>query len=110
MAYEQREGQGSLFKNDKLNDRQPDYRGSIMIGGKMYEVAAWARTSQNGRQYLSLQASEPDPNRQSRAQQGQGGGYQQPRYQQAAPQQAPAPAPSYDDMPPAGGPYEDLPF
>ena len=62
MAYEHKEGQGSLFKNDKQNDRQPDFKGTIMIGGTTYEIAAWNRTSQNGREYLSLQASLPRQN------------------------------------------------
>jgi len=59
MAYEHKEGQGSMFQNEKQNDRQPDYKGSIVIEGKTYEIAAWARTSQRGTKYLSLQASLP---------------------------------------------------
>lgn len=59
MAYEHKEGQGSLFRNEKQNDRQPDYKGTIVIAGKTYEIAAWERTSQRGTSYLSLQASEP---------------------------------------------------
>ena len=58
MAYQHKEGQGSLFKNEKQNERQPDFRGSIMIKGVTYNISAWNRTSQNGRQYLSLQAEE----------------------------------------------------
>lgn len=58
MAYQHKEGQGSLFKNEKQNERQPDLRGSIMIKGVTYNISAWNRTSQNGRQYLSLQAEE----------------------------------------------------
>ena len=58
MAYQHKEGQGSLFKNEKQNERQPDFRGSIMIKGVTYNISAWTRTSQNGRQYLSLQAEE----------------------------------------------------
>ena len=58
MAYPHKEGQGSLFKNEKQNERQPDFRGSIMIKGVTYNISAWNRTSQNGRQYLSLQAEE----------------------------------------------------
>ena len=113
MAYEHKEGQGSLFKNDKQNDRQPDFKGTIMIGGTTYEVAAWSRTSQNGREYLSLQASLP---RQTDG--AQQGGYQsKPAYQaprpqqpaQAAPEPA-APAPTYDDLPVFGEDNEDLPF
>lgn len=59
MAYEHKEGQGSLFKNDKQNDRQPDYKGTIVIGGTTYEIAAWEKTSKNGMAYMSLQASLP---------------------------------------------------
>lgn len=58
MAYQHKEGQGSLFKNEKQNERQPDFRGSIMIKGVTYNISVWNRTSQNGRQYLSLQAEE----------------------------------------------------
>lgn len=48
-----------MFLNEKQNDRQPDYRGTIMIAGKTYEIAAWKKTSRNGSEFLSLQASEP---------------------------------------------------
>ena len=57
MAYEMREGQGSLFKNEKQNDRQPDMRGSVMIEDKLYEIAAWEKVSQKGMAYMSLQVS-----------------------------------------------------
>lgn len=59
MAYEHKEGQGSLFKNEKQNDRQPDYKGTIVIGGTTYEIAAWEKTSQRGSKFLSLQAQLP---------------------------------------------------
>ena len=113
MAYEHKEGQGSLFKNDKQNDRQPDFKGTIMIGGTTYEVAAWSRTSQNGREYLSLQASLP---RQTDGVQ-QGGYQSKPAYQAPRPQQPAqaaaepaAPAPTYEDLPVFGEDNEDLPF
>lgn len=59
MAYTLKEGQGSLFKNEKQNDRQPDYKGTIVIGGTTYEIAAWERLSQRGLKYFSLQAAQP---------------------------------------------------
>ena len=59
MAYELKEGQGTLFKNEKQNDRQPDLKGTILIGGKTYEVAAWEKTSKRGDVFLSLRASLP---------------------------------------------------
>ena len=56
MAYEHKEGQGSLFRNAKQNDKQPDLKGTILIGGVTYRVAGWERTSQNGTSFISLQA------------------------------------------------------
>lgn len=44
MAYEQREGSGSLFKNDrKEQPNHPDYKGSALIGGVEYWVSAWIK-------------------------------------------------------------------
>lgn len=94
MAYELKEGQGSLFKNEKQNDRQPDFRGHIMVGGTIYDVAGWQRTSQNGKEYISLQAALPRERTDAPAQQ-----YQAP---------APAPAPSADDFKETV--VDDLPF
>ena len=111
MAYQQKEGQGSLFKNDKQSERQPDFRGTIMIKGVLYEVAAWNRTSQNGREYISLQASEPDPERAARrSQEAPRQQYAAPRYAAPVPQQPAAPAPSVEDMPIDSSFGEDLPF
>lgn len=94
MAYELKEGQGSLFKNEKQNDRQPDFRGHIMVGGTIYDVAGWQRTSQNGKEYISLQAALPRERTDAPVQQ-----YQAP---------APAPAPSADDFKETV--VDDLPF
>ena len=108
MAYEHKEGQGSLFRNDKQNERQPDFKGSILIKGVLYNISAWNRTSQNGREYISLQAEEKTEDvGQQRTYGNRQGGYQQrPVYQ--APN--PAPTPTYDDMPVFGNDEEDLPF
>ena len=44
MAYTPQEGNGALFKNDKGdNPARPDYRGDIMLGGVLYEVAGWIK-------------------------------------------------------------------
>ena len=104
MAYEHKEGQGSLFKNEKQNDRQPDYKGTILINGVTYEVAAWERTSQKGMQYLSLQAALPREKPQPAP--------SAPQYNStpAAPAYS-APAPTIGDIPAFGGnDEEDLPF
>lgn len=57
MAYQQKEGQGSLFINEKTsNNNQPDYKGSILIDGKLYDLAAWHTVAKTGREYISLKA------------------------------------------------------
>lgn len=97
-----KEGQGSLFKNEKQNDRQPDFKGRIMIGGTMYEVAGWQRTAQNGKNYISLQAALPREKTDAPASPA----YQAPSPACQAP--SPVPAPSADDYIEAV--EDDLPF
>jgi uncharacterized protein (DUF736 family) len=56
MAYEQKDGSGSLFKNEKQKPTQPDYRGSIRINGVDLDLAAWIKKSAKGTTYMSLNA------------------------------------------------------
>jgi hypothetical protein len=50
MAWEHREGSGSLFKNDqKGNEKAPGYRGEILLGGVLYELAGWLKEGKNGK-------------------------------------------------------------
>lgn len=60
MAFELREGQGSLFKNDrKEKDSQPGARGEAMIGGVLYEISAWTKEGRKGRfQSLSFKPKQ----------------------------------------------------
>lgn len=59
MAYEMREGGGNLFKNElKDAEAQPDYRGSIMLGGVVYEIAGWKKEGKKGT-FLSLKGQLP---------------------------------------------------
>lgn len=61
MAYEHKDGSGSLFRNDKGdNASRPDYRGDLMVGGTLYEVAGWIKESSNGNKFLSLSAKPKD--------------------------------------------------
>ena len=54
MAYELREGELSLFPNDKGdNPNRPDYKGSCNIGGVIFDVAVWNKESQAGKKYMS---------------------------------------------------------
>lgn len=58
--YVQKEGQGSLFINDKkTSDKQPDYQGNVMVNGKKMQIAGWKKQSKSGNTFLSIQISEP---------------------------------------------------
>jgi len=56
MAYERRDGDGSLFKNDrKETDKHPDYQGSILINGQDFWLSAWIKKGAKGT-FMSLSA------------------------------------------------------
>lgn len=58
MAYELKDGQGSLFKNDrKTEERHPDYKGSFKINGTEYDLAAWVKEGKKGK-FFSLSVKE----------------------------------------------------
>lgn len=64
--YVPKEGSGSLFTNTrKEKDSHPDERGDAMIGGVLYEVAAWLKTDRNGNTFrsLSIQKKKDRPKR-----------------------------------------------
>jgi hypothetical protein len=53
--FEQREGSGSLFKNDrKEKDTHPNATGTALIGGVEYWVSAWTKKDKNGNPWQSL--------------------------------------------------------
>jgi len=57
MAYEQKEGQGALFKNtEKQKPTHPDYKGDVTIGGAKYWLSAWIKDGKNGK-YMSVAAT-----------------------------------------------------
>lgn len=60
MAYEQKDGSGSLFPNDKKgNDKAPDMTGTITIEGRKWNLAGWKTKSKQGKPYMSMKASVP---------------------------------------------------
>jgi uncharacterized protein (DUF736 family) len=51
---------GFLYSNgDVSGTDRPHYTGSVVIDGKEWRLAAWAKRSAAGAAYLSLAASEP---------------------------------------------------
>lgn len=61
MAYEQKPGFGSFFRNTKKEkDTQPDYRGDICTpSGEKLEIAGWLKKDKNDRTFLSLKVQVP---------------------------------------------------
>jgi hypothetical protein len=81
MAYEQRDNEGAIFKNEKREkDTHPHGTGKAMIGGVMYWVSAWTKDGTKGK-FQSLSFRPMD---------------QQPQQSQPKPAQG-APAPDFDD-------------
>ena len=66
MAFELKEGQGSLFVNDKGdNENRPDYKGKFILGGNEYKISAWIKNKDvpGKKSFLSLSiqaANNPD--------------------------------------------------
>jgi hypothetical protein len=57
MTYEQKDGQGALFRNDKKEKpSHPDYTGDIRVEGIDFKLAGWVKETRDGRKYLSLSA------------------------------------------------------
>lgn len=56
MAFEMREGSGSLFRNErKEKDTHADHQGSCLIGGVEYYISAWIKESKDGsKKFFSL--------------------------------------------------------
>ena len=60
MAYETKNGEGSLFANKyKEHDNQPDMKGKLITKeGQVLSVSGWKKVSQNGTEYISLACQE----------------------------------------------------
>ena len=55
MAFEQRDNEGAIFRNQKkTKDTHPGMTGKAMIGGVMYWVSAWTKERQNGEKYITM--------------------------------------------------------
>lgn len=51
---EQKNNSGSLFRNKKTKEVQPDYTGAAIIGNKKYQIAGWINKSRSGVNYMRL--------------------------------------------------------
>ncbi len=60
MAYEMRDGGGTIFKNKfkQEGDRSPEYRGAVMWRGEKIEVALWVKDGAQGK-FFSVKLQEP---------------------------------------------------
>jgi uncharacterized protein (DUF736 family) len=58
---ETKQNSGAIFKNDykKQGDKQPEYKGKIIVDGKDKEIALWLAESKDGKKYFSVKISEP---------------------------------------------------
>jgi hypothetical protein len=63
MAYEEKEGSGSMFPNSyKEKDSQPDWKGKIMINGEIVKLSGWTREYGNeGKTRISLAVDTFEP-------------------------------------------------
>lgn len=65
MAFEQKNGQGAIFKNKKTASNQPDYKGYVladrdMKAGDKIELACWVKEGkQTGEKYFSVSIGKP---------------------------------------------------
>jgi hypothetical protein len=61
MAFELRENEGSLWKNDRREkDTHANARGQCKINGVIYYVNAWTNTTKDGTKYQSLKFKPRD--------------------------------------------------
>ena len=56
---ELKDNQIMIFKSKKDTEKQPDYRGQLMINNEVKDVTLWINKSKAGNKYLNGLISEP---------------------------------------------------
>ena len=55
VKYQMKDGEGSLFKNDKKSkETDADYNGSARLNGTDYSINGWKKQAKSGVSYLKL--------------------------------------------------------
>lgn len=56
---EQKKNSGAIFKNDyKQEDKHPDYKGTVDVEGKLFDIALWLNESKQGKKYFGVKVDE----------------------------------------------------
>lgn len=54
MAYERKDGDCVLFKNQNRKiEKQPSHTGELLLGGKTYSISMWPKPDRNGNTFLA---------------------------------------------------------
>ncbi len=54
MSIQAKEGRVTIFKNEyRTDDKQPEYRGGLMLDGKIYDMSLWVNQDRNGKKFFS---------------------------------------------------------
>jgi uncharacterized protein (DUF736 family) len=63
QKFETKDGEGSLFRNDKKRaETDPDYNGSARLNGADYSINGWKKTAKSGLSYLKLSLRPKEEN------------------------------------------------
>ena len=64
MAYEQKEGDVIIFKNQTDNERAPQYKGHVFLNGEKRQISLWVKDGNKGKFFagsIELAPRQPAP-------------------------------------------------
>jgi len=63
MAYEHKNGTGTIFQNKKNSEMQPDFKGELKTNnGELIKFAGWWKESKAGTRYIACKQEEAKTN------------------------------------------------